>query len=414
MVDSSGDDEDDILIIVSLFTLLLTLVHAGYLAVNREPSLFEQRLVWEGIIEKYADRTTFHRHLRMRPESFHKLLSLIRDDLEVDHNMALLRGGVILPELRLYCTIRWLSGGAHSDICMYVGISIASFYRVVWQTIHAIVDCAALKMKFPQSEEDCIIAAEGFSTISRGRAITNCVGVCDGFLMEIRTPPRAIVGNVRSYFSGHYQRNGVNCQAVSDHLSRFIYFAVSGPGVMGDNTAVRAFDLFDLIQNLPMPYCVIGDAAYQPTEHLVSMYYGNDRKKKEYDNFNFFASQLRIRVEMSFGLMTKKWGILWRPLNIHISNVKYLALAIAMMHNYCINERINAPAGGHPNPAVLANIRDRGQDNFVSEATAELEAASNSVNGWSVNREQMVIRIENLGLERIRLTRDDNNTQTIN
>ena len=196
----------------------------------------------------------------------------------------------------------------------------------------------------------------------------------------------------------------VNVQAVSDHLSQFIYFAVAGPGVMGDNTAVRECDLYDLIQNLTIPYCVIGDAAYQPTEHLVSMYYGTNKSRKEFDNFNFYASQLRIRVEMAFGLMTKKWGILWRSLIINMRNTKYLAYAIALLHNYCINERIEDPTGGHPDPLVEARINDRGQEYHVSQASAELEAASKSFNAFSVNREQMVCRIENLGLERVRLS----------
>ena len=179
--------------------------------------------------------------------------------------------------------------------------------------MYAIVNCPELKMKFPQTVEECARAAENFATISHGRAITNCIGVCDGFLLEIEAPRRAIVGNFRSNFSGHYQRYVVNCQAVSDHLSRFIYFGIAGPGVMGDNIAVREVNLFSLIKNLPVPFCVIGDAAYQPTEHLVSMYYGADKKRPLYDNFNFYASQLRIRVEMAFGLMTKSGGCFLAP-----------------------------------------------------------------------------------------------------
>ena len=62
--------------------------------------------------------------------------------------------------------------------------------------------------------------------------------------------------------------------------------------------------------------------------------------KNENDNFNFFASQLRIRIEMAFGLMVKKWGILARPLTIKLKNVKRLMIAIARLHNYCIDERL--------------------------------------------------------------------------
>jgi hypothetical protein len=340
----------------------------------------------------------------MRRESFDKLLDLIRDKLEADHSQAARRGGVIMPEIRLYCTIRWLGGGSYTDIYMFAGISQASFYRIVWQTIHAIVECPELQMQFPQTIEECVIAAENFATMSRGRAITNCVGVCDGFLLEIRAPPRHVVGNVRSYFSGHYQRYGVNCQAVSDHLSRFIYFSVAGPGVMGDNSAVRQVDLFFLIENLPVPYCVIGDAAYQPTEHLVSMFYGSDKKRKINDNFNFYASQLRIRVEMSFGLMTRKWGILWRPITVKMAELKFLAIAIAQLHNYCINERIGYSEAEHPDPALEARILGRTQDVGIAEAAAEVEAASHDFNGWWGNREQMAQRIQNLGLERVRLS----------
>ena len=49
----------------------------------------------------------------------------------------------------------------------------------------------------------------------------------------------------------------------------------------------------------------IGDCAYKPTEHLVPIFGGDLALRKENDNFNFYASQLRIRIEMAFGLMTR-------------------------------------------------------------------------------------------------------------
>jgi hypothetical protein len=57
------------------------------------------------------------------------------------------------------------------------------------------------------------------------------------------------------------------------------------------------------------------------------------------DSFNFYLSQLRIRIEMCFGLMVTKWRILTMPLCIRLCNVPLLFGAIAILHNYCINER---------------------------------------------------------------------------
>jgi len=65
---------------------------------------------------------------------------------------------------------------------------------------------------------------------------------------------------------------------------------------------------------LPAGYVCIADCAYQPTEHFVPIFGGNLALKKDNDNFNFFALQLQIRIEMAFGIMTQKWGILQCPL----------------------------------------------------------------------------------------------------
>ena len=397
------DTEITIALVTTLTAFVISV--AGYVAVTeqRNPSLFLQRLLWDDVVQRHRGRKAFKQHLRMTPESFNKLLTYVKADLECNNRMAALRGGAILPEIRLYCTIRWLAGGSYSDIALFCGISKASFYRVVWQTIKAIRNCKELQMKFPQTREECQAAANGFRSRSRGDAITNCVGVIDGFLVKIDTPPKSVVGNVRSYFSGHYQCNGMNIQAVSDHHSRFIYFAVAAPGVMGDNDAIGLVAIKEMIERLPVPFCVIGDAAYVPTEHLISVYHGSNRNTKKYDDFNFFASQLRIRIEMAFGLMVRKWGILWKPLQVNVRDIKHLMLAVALLHNYCINERLAEDPNA--DPCVENNIHDRVEDVHVVERAAEVEAEALSgvYSQWSVLREKMVERVEALGLERQQL-----------
>jgi hypothetical protein len=78
---------------------------------------------------------------------------------------------------------------------------------------------------------------------------------------------------------------------------------------MNDNQAIHEVDIGWLIEQIPFGFCVIGDAAYTATENLVPLFYGANKLKKQYDNFNFFGSQLRIRIKIAFGLMTRKWGI---------------------------------------------------------------------------------------------------------
>ena len=285
----------------------------------------------------------FRRHLRMTHESFVILLDKIRPHLPVpDEQMGALRGGIILPELRLYATIRYLAGGSYSDICFFCGISVAAFYSSVWTTINAINK--AIEIKFPSLPEDCANLASGFESVSHDGVIKNCVGAVDGYLLAIHTPRKKHAKNVRSYFSGHYQRYGINIQACCDSHCRFTFLGIGGPGVTKDRQAVKESGLFALIDNLPPGYVCIADSAYQPTESLVSIFGGDLALVQNNDNFNYFASQLRIRIEMAFGLMTKKWGILQRPLSNLLPSMKHLICCIARLHNFCIGERLKTGA----------------------------------------------------------------------
>jgi hypothetical protein len=102
--------------------------------------------------------------------SFTKLLGYICDSLLVDSDMASLRGGEIVLEIQLYCTLWYIAGGSYSDIQFFTGISTASFYRVVWRTIRAIVRCKQLSIRFPKTAEEANAVADGFASVSNQHA----------------------------------------------------------------------------------------------------------------------------------------------------------------------------------------------------------------------------------------------------
>ncbi len=83
---------------------------------SRSGSIFGQRLRWYDFVARHGRQTYFTRHIRMSLDSFHKILHYIYDDLTVDELQASRRGGAIIPEVCLYCAIRYLAGGSYTDV----------------------------------------------------------------------------------------------------------------------------------------------------------------------------------------------------------------------------------------------------------------------------------------------------------
>jgi DDE superfamily endonuclease len=334
--------------------------------------------------------------------SFDKLLSYIVQDIKKNNNRIIRLGGSVEPAVRLFITLRWLSGASYLDIFEMTGVSIAKSYAIVYETLQAIINCKQLDIVFPQTASECERAASGFRSISFGDAIWNCVGAIDGYLLKIYTPHKKEVGNVRKFFSGHYQCHGINIQAVCDHNCRFIYMSTNSPGSTNDREAYKQTSVEKLLSNIPPQYVIIGDAAYQPTERVIPLYYGVSRKEEDCDNFNFFGSQLRIRIEMSFGLMQMKWAVLQKPLRIKMKNIKYVMMAIARLHNFCIDERLQ-------NGIIDVDVEDETIDtnknprpslSDTDPQAIDQKTMSRMLPGVSLMRDQMASRVKELKLQR--------------
>ena len=300
-----------------------------------------ERLKWSTFVraQMASDPKDFEKSIRMPLEAFEALHEILKESLNKNEEMGALRGGAIASEIRLYLTVRYLGGGAMHDIRRIFDIKRSTSYHIVRDVCRAILQCDKLGFSFPRTEEDCQKAALGFRSISFDEAIINCVAVVDGYLLHIEQPSKRMAGNQRQYYSGHYKKFGINVQAACDHNSQFIYFALAGPGSQNDKVAIDQCSLGPLIDTLPEGYCAIGDAAYYPTERLAPIYYGVNRDDPLHDNFNFFASQLRIRIEMAFGLMQMKWRFLQQARQ-PTKNLPMYVMAIARLHNFVVKYRL--------------------------------------------------------------------------
>ena len=142
-----------------------------------------------------------------------------------------------------------------------------------------------------------------------------------------------------------------------------------------------------MVQNLPIRKFVIGDNAYMCTETLLTPFSGNEKKDPEKDAFNFYLSQLRIRIEQTFGLMTNKWRILRQPLQMNLKNVAKTFMCITRLHNFCIDE-------GCGN---LINM-DENLENDLSYIRSDITEAA--IPGHSVLRNIIVQELAQRDLER--------------
>jgi hypothetical protein len=132
---------------------------------------------------------------------------------------------------------------------------------------------------------------------------------------------------------------------------------------------------------------------------MVSIYSGNDRLIRKNDDFNFYVSQCRIRIEMAFGLMQMKWGILRQPQSCSLKNLKYRVHAIARLHNFVINERLGRLGGSTSEaPRTVSYLPSEPQDEDGNPIL--LDGLSHMFPGWSELREEMARDVEMKGLTR--------------
>ena len=116
--------------------------------VKRRRNKHRKRLNWDEHVSNIGE-VLFQRAYRLNLKSFNELLLKIHDRIEVSNIYQVIRssGSYITPEIMLASTLRWLAGGSYIDICFTHGISVSSFYNILWEVIDSIN--SVQKIDFP-------------------------------------------------------------------------------------------------------------------------------------------------------------------------------------------------------------------------------------------------------------------------
>lgn len=82
-----------------------------------------------------------------------------------------------------------------------------------------------------------------------------------------------------------------------------------------------------------VPYFVIADTAFGLHRHLIRPYTGT-HLTLENRIFNFRLCRARRYIECAFGILSNKWRIFHRPLNVQPNFASDIVKACVVLHNY--------------------------------------------------------------------------------
>lgn len=285
---------------------------------------------------------------RMPRAAFERLVNLLRPHIAKKIHSKILSGreeagfGVLGVRERVAMSLRILAGASYHDVAMVFHVSRSTIYENFYRLIESISSGSVkeLRINFPFDDDEKLkeIADEFSQTSSNHPALYGCVGALDGYAIRIQRPSIRDVENPLDYANrkGYFS---LNMQAICDSRCRFTYIYIGTPGSTHDATAyvLSSFsEKWEALAGKKLWY-IAADEAYPATENLITPWPG--RKLGLFkDSFNFHLSGgNRNVIERAFGLLTKRWGILWRKLDFRLHRVPQIVLACASIHNFLID-----------------------------------------------------------------------------
>ena len=301
----------------------------------------------------------FERMFRVTRSGFSKLLQIIKPDMERSELRAIASSGSAITDVAaLGATLRYLAGGSYLDIAAFFGLDSVNFFNknyVVWRVFDAIN--TRLPLGFSLDPEYLEQTAKEFSTYSHGR-MKGCVMAIDGWVCKTRQPRKAEVGLCVSSYRNRKHCWGIICLAGCDARCRFNLFASKWSGGTHDYLAWETCAFKKILEEqLPEPYYVIGDEAFVNTDNFLIPWSGRSLGLWK-DSYNYHLSAMRQCIERAFGILTKRWGIFWRPLECQHKRWSQVCMVAAKLHNFCIDQKIAMPLGKYREDVFPGDVHE--------------------------------------------------------
>lgn len=298
-----------------------------------------------------TDPESFKNFFRMEPMYYDELLELVKPHItKQDTTMR----NAIKAEDKLAVTLRFLAGGSSYKELMYSfrisKSSISKFVPEVCDTIYDILKNRYCKL--PDSNEKWLEVAKNFHEQWQ---FPHCLGAIDGKHINIRCPP-----STGSQFFNYKKQFSVVLLGIADANAKFIAFDLGSQGSQSDGGILKNSPLSSICDSpdiprpsaigsqpgLPIPYYLIGDEAFALSAHMMKPYPHRSAIGDE-KVFNYRLSRARRIIENAFGVMSARFRILLRTMELNPQNAISVTRACIILHNFLlsINDQRYCPRG---------------------------------------------------------------------
>lgn len=169
-----------------------------------------------------------------------------------------------------------------------------------------------------------------------------------------------------SAFYNYKEQHSIVLLAMADANYKFTYINIGINGRISDGGVFWESDLSKALERnwlnvpedkplpgrtLPVPYMIVGDAAFTLSTHILKPY-PFKRMTKEQRIFNYRLSRARRVIENTFGILANRFRILLTTIPLQPEKVKLIVQASCALHNFLLEENKTEYVGTNPDEEV--------------------------------------------------------------
>lgn len=251
--------------------------------------------------------------------------------------------------LRIFMVLNFFGQGSYQT-SVGSGYSFASSQPVISRCITEV--CEGINshlsnelIKFPLTPYQRNFIKEGFRSLGY---FENCVGIVDGSLIRIVSPPADHPIYPGPVFYCRKNFYAINIQIICDHNKKILSINARYPGSVHDSAIWMMSNVRQQLQrqyiNENLTDYLIGDSGY-PLEPWLLVPCDNPDPNTPEARFNTALSSIRVYIEHTIGLLKNRFRCIHGHRALHYNPIKVAKIiqSCAVLHNICRHRAVPMP-----------------------------------------------------------------------